>query len=301
MKEIKHKPVLLNEVIENLDLKQDDVVFDGTLGSGGYSEEILKKLSEDKGLLIATDLDSNSINISQKRLGKRKNLKIFQDNFKNIEKILKKLGLKKINKAVLDLGWSSDQFQNSGRGLSFQNLEEPLDMNLTDLDEKKKITAYEILNFWEEEEIADLIFKYGEEKGSRLIAKGVVDFRKKQKIEKVKDLVEIIEKAVGKFYKNKKIHSATKTFQALRIYVNQEFKVLEEAIENIVKVLETDGRLAIVTFHSLEDKIIKQKFLDLEKKDLTKRLNKKVIKPKWDEVKKNRRSRSAKLRVLIKK
>ena len=295
--EILHQPVLLEEVLEGLNLKEGKKIFDGTLGSGGYSEKILEKIGK-KGILIATDLDKNSIKIAKKRIGSKENFKIFQKSFSEIKEILKELKIEKIDGIVLDLGWSSDQFQKFGKGFSFQNLDEELIMAF---DEKKvKWTAKDILNFWTEEEIADIIFQYGEERGARLIAKKIIQKRKEKEIQKVRDLVEIIDEAIGKFYRNKKIHSATKTFQALRIAVNQELDVLEKALKDGIKVLDKNGRFLVVTFHSLEDRLVKNIFRDWEKGGLGKRINKKVIKPTFEEIKKNPKSRSAKLRIFEK-
>ena len=295
--EILHQPVLLKEVLEGLNLEKGKKIFDGTLGSGGYSEKILEKIGEN-GVLIATDLDKNSIEIAKKRIGLKENFKIFQKSFSEIKEILKELKIEKIDGIVLDLGWSSDQFQKFGKGFSFQNLDEELIMAF---DEKKvKWTAKDILNFWTEEEIADIIFQYSEERGARLIAKKIVQKRKEKEIQKVGDLVEIIEEAVGKFYKNKKIHSATKTFQALRIAVNQELEVLEKVLEDGIEILENGGRFLVVTFHSLEDRLVKNIFRDWEKEGLGKRINKKVIKSTFEEVKNNPKSRSAKLRIFEK-
>jgi len=295
-----HKPVLLKEVIESMNLKEGDIVFDGTLGGGGYSEEILKRISE-KGILIGTDLDSNALKKVEERLKKYKNQKyFFQKNYAQIDEILEELKIENLNSATLDLGISSDQLEEIQRGISFKNLDNPLDMNLTDKEELKKLTAEEILNEWSEESIADIIFYYGDERAARKIAKAIVEQRKEKKFQKVGDLVELLEKEIGHFYKNKKIHPATKTFQALRITVNDELGNLKIALKKIIKFLKSGGRFSVVTFHSLEDKIVKEIFREFEKEGVLKRVNKKVIKPSDKELRENPRARSAKLRVVEK-
>ncbi len=295
-----HKPVLLKEVIESMNLKKGDIVFDGTLGGGGYSEEISKNISEN-GILIGTDLDSEALKKVKNRLKKYKNQKnFFQKNYAQIDEILEELKIENLDSATLDLGISSDQLEEIQRGISFKNLDNPLDMNLTDREELKKLTASEILNEWDEESIADIIFYYGDERAARKIAKAIVDERKNKPFNKVSDLVELLEREVGYFYKNKKIHPATKTFQALRITVNDEMGNLKIALKNIIKFMKSGGRFSVVTFHSLEDKIVKQIFREFEEDEIVKRVNKKVIKPSEEELKENQRARSAKLRVIEK-
>lgn len=292
-----HKPVLLQEIIENLNLGEGQIVFDGTLGGGGYSEEICKKILP-SGILIATDLDSDAIIRSKKRL-EVFNLekKFFQENYSNIQKILEELKIEKIDKMILDLGISSDQLASSGRGISFQNLDEDLDMNLsTSLKKEKK--ASDILNTYSEEDLADIFFYYGGERASKKIAKAIFEARKEKEFKKVKDLVDLIEEEIGYFYKNKKIHSATKIFQALRIAVNDEIKNLEKTLKLSPKILKSGGIVGVVTFHSLEDSLVKRVFREMEDMGVAERINKKVIKPKWNEVKDNPRARSAKLRLL---
>ena len=288
----KHKPVLLQEVIEGLNLKVGDIIFDGTLGGGGYSREILKKIGP-TGKLIATDLDLWALN------NFKEEAKLFNRNYSEIKNILKEEGIEEIDGIVLDLGISSNQLEDSKRGISFQNLDAKLDMNLSD-NSKGKLTAAEILNTWSEESLADIIFYYGGEQAARKISKAIIERRSKHKFEKVSDLVELLEKEIGKFYKNKKINFATKTFQALRITVNDELGNLRKVLDDGIEVLRRGGRLAVVTFHSLEDRIVKQKFKEFERKELGKRINKKVIKPSRDELLDNPRSRSAKLRIFKK-
>ncbi len=297
-----HTPVLLKEVIEKLDLKKGLIVFDGTLGGGGYSENILEKI-ENSGVLIATDLDSSAISVSKKKLEKFSGNKFFfQKNYSEIKDILKNLNIEKIDRAVLDLGFSSDQLKKSGRGISFLEKDAQLDMRLSDKNEENPLTARFILENYEEEELSEIFKKYGEEKHSNLVARKITEERKKETdiFENVFNFSSFLERVLGPFYKNKKINPATKIFQALRIEVNNELENLENSLENIFSALNSSGILAVVSFHSLEDKIIKKKFRSWEDESLGKRLNKKVIIPHFFEVKENKRARSAKLRLFLK-
>lgn len=300
-----HKPVLLQEVIENLNLKKGDIIFDGTLGGGGYSQKILEKILP-QGKLIATDLDSEAINnlLKNQVLTKKElvSTKFYCQNYSEIKDILRKEKIKEINGIVLDLGISSDQLAQSGRGISFQNLAEKLDMNLSSNTKKneRKLTASEILNEWSAENLADIIFYYGGEKAAKKISTAIVKKRLEKKFKIVSDLVELLENEIGKFYKNKKIHCATKTFQALRITVNDEIGHLKKVLQDGLEVLKKDGRLVVVTFHSLEDKVVKKILREWEDNKIGKRINKKVIKPSLEEIEKNKRARSAKLRVFEK-
>lgn len=301
-----HKPVLLQEVIENLNLKKGDIIFDGTLGGGGYSQKILKKILP-QGKLIATDLDSEAIdNLLKNQVLTKKELvstKFYCQNYSEIKDILRKEKIKEINGIVLDLGISSDQLAQSGSGISFQNLAEKLDMNLSSNTKRgeRKLTASEILNEWSAENLADIIFYYGGEKAAKKISGAIVKKRLEKKFKIVSDLVELLENEIGKFYKNKKISCATKTFQALRITVNDEIGHLKKVLQDGLEVLKKDGRLVVVTFHSLEDKVVKKILREWEDNKIGKRINKKVIKPSLEEIEKNKRARSAKLRVFEKK
>ena len=294
-----HIPVLLNEILESLEMKKGDIIFDGTLGGGGYSEKICSEIGKD-GILIGTDLDQNAIDKVKKRLEKFPCTKeYFLKNYSEIKNILKTLEIKKVDKIVLDLGISSDQLENLERGISFKNIDDPLDMNLS-IGEDKKLTAAEILNNWDEESLADIFFYYGGERASKKVAAAIVEKRVEKEFQKVSDLVDLIEEEIGYFYKNKKIHSATKIFQALRITVNDEIGNLKKVLIDGVESLKSGGIISVVTFHSLEDKNVKKIFRELENIGTGKRVNKKVIKPKREEVEKNRRSRSAKLRIFKK-
>lgn len=297
-----HKSVLLQEVIKGTNPKKGENVFDGTLGAGGYSREFLNKIGE-KGFLISTDLDKVALDNFKSYLDEKniKNAQTFNGNFSSIKSHIKDSGLKDVDIIVLDLGYSSDQIENSGRGLSFQNLEDSLAMTLSSNLKEGSLTAKEIVNTWDEENLADIIYGYGGERYSRKIAKAIVKAREEKSIEKVGDLVGIIDNAVGGFYRRLKIHPATKTFQALRITVNDELGHLRKVLEDGFDSLSSGGRFAVVSFHSLEDRIVKNFFRDKQKEGLAENLYKKPLTPSQKELEENKRSRSSKLRILIKK
>jgi 16S rRNA (cytosine1402-N4)-methyltransferase len=288
-----HVPVLLNETIDGLNIHTGDVVFDGTVGDGGHSEAICKRYGRNVHLIMS-DRDMNSLDTAKERLESLECKKMFyHGSFDEIKTILDKAGIKKIQRAMLDLGYSSTQLEFSGRGFSFGK-QEPLLMNL-DNPYNGGLTAKEIVNSWREEEIYELLKVYGEERFSGRIAKKIVESRRKKTIDTTGDLVEIIESAIPF---RKKINPATKTFQALRIAVNDELKKVEKAIDVIFESLSSGGRLAIISFHSLEDRIIKNKFKDLQKEGVGIVITKKPVAPTREEIKNNSRSRSAKLRII---
>lgn len=294
-----HIPVLLKEVIELLNLKEGDIVVDATLNRGGHSKEICKIIGKD-GTLIGIDLDQKALNEARENLKSEKCNKILRhNNFRDLDKVLKELDIKSVNAILLDLGFSSNQIEESKRGFSFQRIE-PLLMTLNDNPKEDELTAEEIVNKWEEENIADIIYGYGEEKFSRRIAKKIVESREEKPIKTTQDLVEIIEKAVPDWYKRKKIHFATKTFQALRIVVNDEIKALEEVLPKAFNLLKSRGRVAVISFHSIEDRIVKRFFKKLKDAKSGMIITKKPIIPNKDEILKNSRSRSAKLRIFEK-
>ncbi len=293
-----HKPVLLKEIIRGLDLKSGDVVFDGTLGGGGHSLAICQKI-EEKGNLLSVDLDKDAIERSKNLFAENKvpcqfNFKI--SNFKDIGSVAAEFKMEKFNKAVLDLGLSSDQLEISERGFTFQK-DEPLLMTFGDGREKNKLTAEEILNEWEEKNLADIIYGYGGERFSRKIAKAIVESRQTRPIKTSGHLVEIISRAVPLVYKRRKIHFATKTFQALRITVNDELGSLRGGLSAIWFRLRPEGRLAVISFHELEDRIVKNFFKAHKIDGDCLILTKKPILPSREEMKDNKRSRSAKLRI----
>jgi 16S rRNA (cytosine1402-N4)-methyltransferase len=293
-----HKSVLLKETIEGLNLKDNFVVVDGTFGGGGHAREILTLYPNIQ--VIAIDKDINAVSEGQKgfsSFGKR--ISFYNDTFANLDKILEKAKVEKVDGILFDLGFSSDQLDNSNRGFSFQK-DEDLLMTMKVKPTKDDVTAKEIVNLWREDSIADILYGYGEEKYARRIAKKIAEERDKKEIKTTFDLVNIIEQAVPAKYKNGKIHCATKTFQALRIATNDEIRELGIVLEKSFEYLGKNRRLAIISFHSIEDRIVKNFFRDKKKNGEAILINKKVIVPSADEIKKNRRARSSKLRILEK-
>jgi 16S rRNA (cytosine1402-N4)-methyltransferase len=242
-----HKPVLLKETIELLNLKEGSIVVDATLGGGGHSREILKIIKE--GKLIAIDADKSAIDNFKKEADGR--VILVNDNFSNLENILVDLEIKKVDAILADLGWSSDQLE--GKGMSFQKDEE-LDMRLS---QSQGLTAKKIVNEYSAEDLEKIIEEYGEERWVKRIARKISEARKIKAIETTKELAEIIEKAIPRKFWPKGISPATRTFQALRIEVNQELENLEKFIPEAIEKLAPRGRLAIISFHSLEDRIVK--------------------------------------------
>lgn len=304
--EILHIPVLEKQTIEGLNIEPHDIYLDGTLGSGGHAKYAIEKTGGDI-TVIGLDKDSSAINRSKDRLErfitekdfKKVSLIFKQNSFRDIDKVLNEIGIEKVDKMLLDIGVSSEEIDISGRGFSFKR-EEPLLMTLKDNVGPDDITAEIIVNNWGEETIADLIYAYGEERYSRKIAKAIVLNREKKPIKTTFDLVEIINQAVPARYKNGKIHPATRTFQALRITVNDELTALKEGIEKGFNSLKIGGRIAVISFHSLEDRIVKNFFREYVKQSKAKFINKKPIVPSQEEININKRSRSAKLRILEK-
>lgn len=293
-----HQTVLLNETIDGLNLSTKSVVVDGTFGGGGHSAEICKRYKGVK--IIAVDQDRGAFEKAKdKFVGFPCDLEFVNDNFRNIVQILKDKNIESVDGVILDLGLSSDQLDNSGRGFSFMR-DEPLLMTMKANPSPEDLTAMDVVNTWEEKNLADIIFGYGEEKLSRKIAHAIVEAREKSKIQTTFDLVKIIESAVGGAYKRQRIHPATRTFQALRIAVNDELGALTAGVANGFKVLRVGGRMAVISFHSLEDRPVKQFYKAKEKEGEARLINKKVILASGEETKHNPRSRSAKLRILEK-
>ena len=252
--EFKHKPVLLKECIEGLNIKVDGIYVDGTLGGAGHSKEILKKLSK-TGLLVGIDRDDEALKAAKQNLEKYNNVKYVHGNHDDIKEILKELGIEKVDGILLDLGVSSYQLDERNRGFSYLG-ENELDMRM---DKTQRLTAKIVVNTYKEEDLANIIYEYGEEKFSRSIARNICIYRKQKNIETTKELVEIIEKSIPKS-KQKDGHPAKRTFQAIRIEVNNEIKPLEKTISDCIKVLNNKGRLCVITFHSLEDRAVKNAF-----------------------------------------
>lgn len=287
-----HKTVLLNETIEGLNLNTKSIVVDGTFGGGGHSLEMCKKYPGIK--IIALDQDKKVF--SEGGRFTDCNISFVNENFRNIDKVL---GEQKVDGIILDLGLSSDQLESSGRGFSFMK-DEPLIMTMKENPLPEDVTALDVVNTWGEESLADIIYGYGEEKQARPIARAIVEFRKKQKIQTTFDLVHIIENAIPARFRKGKIHFATKTFQAIRIAVNDELGALKEGLEKSFKFLKEGGRMSVITFHSLEDRVVKKFYKEKESAGEALLVNKKVILASLEEIKSNPRSRSAKLRILEK-
>jgi len=294
-----HIPVLKDESIDGLNIHNGDVIVDGTLGGGGHTFEIIKRYG--KGIkIIGLDLDLDAVTRAKKLIGTTPcDVKFFTIGFQAVDEVLDELGIQEINGMLLDLGISSFQLEVAGRGFSFLK-DEPLLMTMKKDPNDEDLTAKEIVNTWEEETIADIIYGFGEEKYSRKIARAIIEARKEKEIETTFDLVKIIDEAVGKYYRKMKIHPATRTFQALRIATNSELVNLEEVIKNGFKRLAKGGRMSIITFHSLEDRIVKRAFVKLKEDGEAKIITKRPMIPKEEELKLNPRSRSAKLRLIEK-
>jgi len=309
--EFHHTSVLLNECINNLNIKEDGIYTDCTLGGAGHSKKICERLNE-KGILIGIDQDIDAINSSYRELKDYKN-KIFLEhqNFSNIRDILNDLNIKNINGALLDLGVSSYQLDEANRGFSYMN-DAPLDMRM---NREQNLSAYNVVNEYSKSELERIIIEYGEERWAKRIVEFILEARKNKTINTTYELVDIIKKAIPKGARKEGPHPAKRTFQAIRIEVNGELSILKKSIEDIVDVLEKGGRLCIITFHSLEDRIVKETFKFLENpcicppdfpvcvcgnKSKAKIITKKPIIPSKEELENNHRARSAKLRVLEK-
>ncbi len=308
--EFNHVSVLLNECIENLNIKPDGIYVDGTIGGAGHSLEIVKKLSE-KGMLIGIDRDEEALAVAKERLKEFNNVKYVHDNHDNIDEIIKNLNIKGVDGILLDLGVSSYQIDEKTRGFTYMD-DGPLDMRM---DKSQKLTAEYIVNNYKEQDLARIIFEYGEEKFSRKIARNICEYRKNKKIETTGELLKIIEKSIPGKFREKNSHPAKRTFQAIRIEVNNEIEPLYNTIKNSITALNTKGRLCVITFHSLEDRMVKKAYVDAEGKctcpkdlpycvcgnvSLGKIITKKPILPTEKEMQENSRSRSAKLRVFEK-
>ncbi len=288
-----HIPVLLNEVIEALDPKPGEFFIDGTFGNGGHSKAILEKIGI-TGKLLAIDWDQRSLILGKKQFG-QKNIIWKNDNFAQLPKILKDGRLPRADGLLLDLGFSSEQLEESGRGFSFRR-DEPLIMTYGDDSEP----VSKLLSRISGPELTKIIRMFGEERFAERIGRAIIERQKsRQPIKTSKELAEIIERAVPKNYEHGRIHPATRTFQALRIYANQELDNLENVLKNLGQIIKPGGRTAIISFHSLEDRMVKNYFREYAKIGKMRILTKKPIKPGQEEIKKNYRSRSAKLRAAI--
>ena len=304
-----HKPVLLKECIEGLNINPNGIYVDGTLGGAGHSIEIIKKLSNE-GLLIGIDRDEEALKASKERLSKYQNVIYVHDNHDNIKSILQELKIDKVDGILLDLGVSSYQLDEKNRGFSYLG-ENELDMRM---DKNQNLTAKVVVNQYTEKELANIIYEYGEERFSRQIAKNICQYRKQKTINTTKELVEIIENSIPKSKQNDG-HPAKRTFQAIRIEVNNELKPLYDTVMDSIECLKPEGRLCIITFHSLEDRIVKNAYLEAKgkctcpsdlpycvcgAKSLGKIITRKPIIASEQEQEENSRSKSAKLRIFEK-
>lgn len=296
---MQHVTVLLHEAIDGLAIQPGDIVVDGTLGGGGHTEEIIRRFG-DTVKVIAIDLDADAHMRSKARLaGRSSSVTYLEGSFRNLDPLLTGIGVGSVNRILLDIGLSSNQFEESGRGFSFQR-DEPLLMSFKRDLSPEDLTAREIVNTWDEENIAAIISGFGEERFAGRIARAIVRYRALTPIEKTSELVDIILSATPKFYHHQRIHPATRTFQALRIATNDELGALSQGIRSGFDRLAPGGRLAVISFHSLEDRIVKQFFKDQDSAGTGTVVTKKPIVPTEEEISMNSRSRSAKLRIIEK-
>ena len=308
--EFKHISVLLNECLEGLNIKKDGKYVDCTLGGAGHSSQIIKRLDKD-GLLIGIDQDKDALKAASKRLEQYNNKILVHNNFYNIGEIIDSLNIGNVDGILMDLGVSSYQLDEGERGFSYMQ-DAPLDMRM---NRDNEFSAYNVVNEYSEEELFKIIKDYGEEKFAKRIANFIVERRSEGPINTTLELVDIIKSAIPAKARREGPHPAKRTFQAIRIEVNGELRILNKAIEDGVERLNKGGRMAIITFHSLEDRIVKLKFRDLAnpckcpkefpicvcgKKATVKLVSRKAIEPSKEEVTENPRSRSAKLRVIEK-
>ena len=303
--EFNHKSVLLHEAVDGLAIKKDGIYVDGTMGGAGHSTEIAKRINEN-GLLIGIDRDEEAICVAKERLKDFSNVKYVHDNHDNIEKILQDLGIEKVDGILLDLGVSSYQLDERNRGFSYMG-EAELDMRM---DRSQTLTAKTVVNTYSEEKLSQILWEYGEEKFSRRIARNICEARKENPIETTMELVKIVENSVPRTSEG---HPAKRTFQAIRIEVNDEIRPLYETVKKSISCLNLGGRLCIITFHSLEDRAVKNAYQDCSgkctcppglpycvcgAKSYGKIITRKPILPSKEELEENSRSRSAKLRIF---
>ena len=304
--EFNHTPVLLEECIQGLNIKEDGIYVDGTIGGAGHSLKIIQKLTS-KGILIGIDRDEEALKEAKERLKDFQNIKLVHDNHDNILSILEELEIDKVDGILLDLGVSSYQLDERNRGFSYIG-EATLDMRM---DKTQKLDAKIVVNKYSEAELADIIYEYGEERFAKKIARKICEVRKEKEIETTLDLVKIIESIVPR--NSKEGHPAKRTFQAIRIEVNNELKPLYQTTMDCIEALKPNGRLCIITFHSLEDRIVKKAMVDAAgkctcppglpycvcgAKSYGNIITKKPILPSNEEMNQNARSKSAKLRIF---
>jgi 16S rRNA (cytosine1402-N4)-methyltransferase len=288
-----HQSVLLNKAVGLLNLSRGAVVVDATVGGGGHSEEMLKNILPG-GKLVGIDADRIALTIAEERLKKYSgSFTLINDNFRNIDRILKKENIKNVDAILLDVGVSSYQLDDASRGFSIRS-DASLDMRM---DQSSGVTAYDVVNKYSEDKLSEIIEKYGEERFHNRIARFIKDARERKPIGTTGELAAVIKRAVGYKYRNLRIDPATRTFQAVRICVNDELGALEEALKSAIFWLKAGGRIAVISFHSLEDRIVKNMFKGYAKLGVLKIITKKPLVPEREEVVMNPRSRSAKLRV----
>lgn len=307
-----HKSVLLDETIESLDIKPDGIYVDGTLGGGGHASEVCRRLG-DKGRFIGIDQDADAIAAASERLKEfGDKVTIVRSNYENIDEVLKELGISQVDGIYLDLGVSSYQLDTAERGFTYREDDAPLDMRM---DQRNEMTAKDIVNTYSESELFHIIKNYGEDRFAKNIAKHIVRARQEKEIETTGELIEIIKAAIPAKVRATGGHPAKRTFQAIRIELNKELEVLENSIDKMTDLLAPGGRLSIITFHSLEDRIVKNRFRINEnpctcppdfpvcmcgKKSKGRVVTRKPILPSKEELSENKRSKSAKLRVFEK-
>lgn len=292
-----HRSVLLEEAIHGLSIREGDIVVDATLGESGHAKRIINALGA-KGALIGFDADRDAADMARERLsGSTAEVHIVQANFRFLETEVRALGVTHISKALFDLGWNTGQLA-AGRGFSFQK-DEPLLMTYEKEPKSGAVTAERVVNTWAEESLIDIFFGFGEERFARKIAKAIVERREEKPFTSAKELGEFLKQIVPGG-KKRKVHPATKVFQALRMAVNDELGAITEGLSGAWRLLEKGGVIAVITFHSVEDRHVKRFFQDLEKKGEGKRVTKKPLTPSVEEIKANPRSRSAKLRIFEK-
>ncbi len=289
-----HRTVLLHEAIENLAIAEGDTIVDATLGGGGHMAAMLGKIGT-KGRLVGFDLDADAIARAETIVGTDKRVTLIRSNFRNLKIELEKCGVTSIDRALFDLGWSGYQL-SSGRGFSFLS-DEPLEMTY---DADQALTARTVVNEWGEQTLVDILTGWGEERYAKRIARAIVEARERKPIETGRELAEIIKRAVPPVYRFRRIHPATKTFQAIRIAVNDEMGALAEGMLSAWEMLHAGGRIAIISFHSIEDRLVKRQFAEWVKSGKARAVSKKPISPGDEELVANPRARSAKLRVVEK-
>ena len=288
-----HQPVMMNEVIEHLNLQGDSIILDGTLGLGGHAQAVLEHLTTN-GRLIGVDRDLQSLKKAQENLKSYSGqCEFVQDDFRHIPEILERIGIPKVDGILLDLGISSFQLDNIQRGFSLRT-NGPLDMRM---DQDSYISAYDLVNSLSEKEISAILKDFGQERWHYRIAHSLVHARVKNPIETTRELRHIVMRAIPYRRKRIKIHPATRTFQALRIAVNRELESLEMILKTYPEFLNKGGRMVVIAFHSLEDRLVKENFRNQDKEGKVKIITKKPLRPPFEETRKNPRSRSARLRV----